>query len=209
MNYYYDVVVNFQEKNYRFYEWNENDEIEIIKKIPIFCVNTKTIKDIINNQIEVNSSFLEQIKNKTEIKEKKLEYVALFTTKNASIVLEFNKVGLAITRSYLQVEDECNILEILYTLPLYKLEYKIKNKIATINELRIEQELKKFLLIEIEELYKNKNIKKMQFLYNEWFKKDCNDINKIYLDIKEKLNHELTENEINIYNLIKLSHNNA
>lgn len=209
MNYYYDIVVNFQEKNYRFYEWNENDEIEIIKKIPIFCVNTKTIKDIINNQIEVNSSFLEQIKNKTEIKEKKLEYVALFTTKNASIVLEFNKVGLAITRSYLQVEDECNILEILYTLPLYKLEYKIKNKIATINELRIEQELKKFLLIEIEELYKNKNIKKMQFLYNEWFKKDCNDINKIYLDIKEKLNHELTENEINIYNLIKLSHNNA
>lgn len=209
MNYYYDVVVNFQEKNYRFYEWNENDEIEIIKKIPIFYVNAKTIKDIINNQIEVNSSFLEQIKNKTETKEKKLEYVALFTTKNASIVLEFNKVGLAITRSYLQVEDECNILEILYTLPLYKLEYKIKNKIATINELRIEQELKKFLLIEIEELYKNKNIKKMQFLYNEWFKKDCNDINKIYLDIKEKLNHELTENEINIYNLIKLSHNNA
>ena len=209
MNYYYDVVVNFQEKNYRFYEWNENDEIEIIKKIPIFYVNAKTIKDIINNQIEVNSSFLEQIKNKTEIKEKKLEYVALFTTKNASIVLEFNKVGLAINRSYLQVEDECNILEILYTLPLYKLEYKIKNKIATINELRIEQELKKFLLIEIEELYKNKNIKKMQFLYNEWFKKDCNDINKIYLDIKEKLNHELTENEINIYNLIKLSHNNA
>ena len=209
MNYYYDIVVNFQEKNYRFYEWNENDEIEIIKKIPIFYVNAKTIKDIINNQIEVNSSFLEQIKNKTEIKEKKLEYVALFTTKNASIVLEFNKVGLAITRSYLQVEDECNILEILYTLPLYKLEYKIKNKIATINELRIEQELKKFLLIEIEELYKNKNIKKMQFLYNEWFKKDCNDINKIYLDIKEKLNHELTENEINIYNLIKLSHNNA
>ncbi len=209
MNYYYDVVVNFQEKNYRFYEWNENDEIEIIKKIPIFYVNAKTIKDIINNQIEVNSSFLEQIKNKTEIKEKKLEYVALFITKNASIVLEFNKVGLAITRSYLQVEDECNILEILYTLPLYKLEYKIKNKIATINELRIEQELKKFLLIEIEELYKNKNIKKMQFLYNEWFKKDCNDINKIYLDIKEKLNHELTENEINIYNLIKLSHNNA
>ena len=209
MNYYYDVVVNFQEKNYRFYEWNENDEIEIIKKIPIFYVNAKTIKDIINNQIEVNSSFLEQIKNKTEAKEKKLEYVALFITKNASIVLEFNKVGLAITRSYLQVEDECNILEILYTLPLYKLEYKIKNKIATINELRIEQELKKFLLIEIEELYKNKNIKKMQFLYNEWFKKDCNDINKIYLDIKEKLNHELTENEINIYNLIKLSHNNA
>ena len=209
MNYYYDIVVNFQEKNYRFYEWNENDEIEIIKKIPIFYVNAKTIKDIINNQIEVNSSFLEQIKNKTEIKEKKLEYVALFTTKNASIVLEFNKVGLAITRSYLQVEDECNILEILYTLPLYKLEYKIKNKIEAINELRIEQELKKFLLIEIEELYKNKNIKKMQFLYNEWFKKDCNDINKIYLDIKEKLNHELTENEINIYNLIKLSHNNA
>ena len=145
MNYYYDVVVNFQEKNYRFYEWNENDEIEIIKKIPIFYVNAKTIKDIINNQIEVNSSFLEQIKNKTKIKEKKLEYVALFITKNASIVLEFNKVGLAITRSYLQVEDECNILEILYTLPLYKLEYKIKNKIATINELKIKQELKKFL----------------------------------------------------------------
>ena len=47
MNYYYDIVVNFQDTNYMFYDWNEKDNIEFIKKIPIFQVTTNTLKDFI------------------------------------------------------------------------------------------------------------------------------------------------------------------
>ena len=49
MNYYYDLVLNFNETAFMFYEWNENDVIELIKKIPLFSVNNKVLKDLIYN----------------------------------------------------------------------------------------------------------------------------------------------------------------
>ena len=96
MNYYYDIVLNFQEKNYMFYEWEEEDSIDIIKKIPIFQVNIKTFKDLINNEINVDLEFLKSIENRTELKNKTLKYVALFASKNGSIALEFNNEGKSI-----------------------------------------------------------------------------------------------------------------
>ena len=42
MNYYYDIVLNLNEELYEFYEWEENDSIDFIKKIPLFRVSTKT-----------------------------------------------------------------------------------------------------------------------------------------------------------------------
>ena len=35
MKYIYDIVLNFNEEFFEFYDWNLNDEITHIKKIPI------------------------------------------------------------------------------------------------------------------------------------------------------------------------------
>lgn len=209
MNYYYDIVVNFQDTNYMFYDWNEKDNIEFIKKIPIFQVTTNTLKDFISYNIIINEEILNTIKDKTKLKKSVLKYCALFVSKNGAIVLEFDDKGLSISRSFLQIEDEINVLESLYTLPFAKFNYKIKNKINVNNMLRIEEDIKRFIEIEINSLYKRKNYTKLNYLYNEWFKKDNKNLKEMKEEMHKKLENGITEKEINIYNLIKLSYNNV
>ena len=47
MYYYYDVLLNFGEDEnlYEFYEWEEKDQVDFVKKIPIFRVSTECLKD--------------------------------------------------------------------------------------------------------------------------------------------------------------------
>ena len=47
MDYYYDVLLNFQDNYYMFYEWDEDDTIEYVKKIPLIHVDSKTILNMI------------------------------------------------------------------------------------------------------------------------------------------------------------------
>ena len=209
MNYYYDLVLNFNETAFMFYEWNENDVIELIKKIPLFSVNNKVLKDLIYNEIVVDKEFLNLIEDKCELKNGTLKYVALFASKNGAIALEFNNDGKSISRSFLQVDDEIGVTEMLYTIPLFKFDYTLGQKIKINKNLRIEEDIKKFIELEIDSLYKKGNFDKLKYLYNEWFLKDSNDLNIIYKDMKEKLKGDLTDKEMNIYNLIRLSYNNV
>ena len=62
MNYYYDVLLNFLDTNIYFYEWDNLDNIEYYKRVPLIQVNSKTLKDFINNNIVVEKEFLDTIK---------------------------------------------------------------------------------------------------------------------------------------------------
>ena len=66
MAYIYDILLNFNEDFFEFYDWNKNDKIIHIKKIPIYQVDNKTLKDILHNKIKINGDFLTLIKDKTE-----------------------------------------------------------------------------------------------------------------------------------------------
>ena len=72
MNYYYDILLNFQEKYYWFYEWDQNDNIDFIKKIPIFHVDSKTYIELLTKKISLNKEFLNSIENKTKLKSKNI-----------------------------------------------------------------------------------------------------------------------------------------
>ena len=116
MSFYYDIIVNFQDDNYMFYEWEETDALEYIKKIPAFQVPIKVMRDLVDNNVVVSKEFLENIFNKTKLKKGTLEYAALFVSKNGAIVLEFASDGKSIARSYLQIADECHVLDTMYNL---------------------------------------------------------------------------------------------
>lgn len=209
MNFYYDIVVNFQENNYMFYEWAESDVLEYIKRVPIFQVTTKVLRDLINNNIEVDKEFLDSIYNKTKLKKGFLEYVSLFVSKNGAIVLEFASDGKVIARSGLQVNDECNVMEVIYTLPIFRLEYKVLNRLELNKDLRLESTIKDFINLEINTLYKNKEWEKIVFLYNEWFLKSNPNVGEMVQEMQNRLKGEITDREFRIYNLIKLSYNNV
>ena len=77
MNYIYDLLLNFNEKIYDFYDWNKTDKIIHIKKIPIFKISSSKMNIIKNNKICFEDSFLEKIYRKTEeFMNRKNKYIA-------------------------------------------------------------------------------------------------------------------------------------
>ena len=74
MNYYYDIILNWSEKDfYNFYEWNDFDYLELIKKIPFIKIKHKSLIDIWSNNIKINSEFLNGL-NKEDAINKMLVY---------------------------------------------------------------------------------------------------------------------------------------
>ena len=67
MNYIYDILLNFNKKIYDIYEWEKNDIITHIRKIPLFIVEKKQLLEIVNNEVIFNQEKLKKIENKTEI----------------------------------------------------------------------------------------------------------------------------------------------
>ena len=50
MKYVYDILLNFNEKLYEFYEWMDDDYFDYIKRIGIIKVSKDTLIDIKTNK---------------------------------------------------------------------------------------------------------------------------------------------------------------
>ena len=212
MVYIYDIIINLTDDNriLEFFEWNEHDSIEHVKKIPLFKVSTNFIDDIISHEIKVDSKFLESIKNYTElfdIKTKKImEYATLVSDGSKVIALEFSENGKVLYRSNLLLDEEEEILDIVENLDEKEIKYK-KLKPRNINHFLTRKELfiKNYLLKDLKSSYKKKDINKIKYLYEECFDKkdstDCynelvDDINNNFSDKHKKLFEILTMKEV-------------
>ena len=211
MNYYYDIILNWNEgEAYEFYEWNDYDYLELIKKIPLVKVKHKVLLDLICNDIKVEESFLEMIEGKTLVSDKKnfkkIEYACLFTDTKNVIALEFNGEGISISRSNLLIDDDLNVLEVIYGMKETNLNYEMLKKIEETQTLRQEREAKKLILLEINNLYNNKEIDKLKYLYYEYKKENIGDIDYIYEHIINDLNKKIDKDILKLYHIIKLSY---
>lgn len=171
MNYYYDILLNFDlDYIWNFYEWERDDCLTMVKKIPLFRVSFETICDFILYHLTLKSELLEKIVHQTILDEKEEIYAAcvLSDSKNAIGVL-FNENGEVISVSRLLVRDENNINEFIYTLKEEEFSYQIQDKRLQKRPLRQYLQMKNFLLVELNTLYEAKNQKKLQYLYYEWF----------------------------------------
>lgn len=210
MNYYYDVLLNFQDKFYMFYEWDEYDNIEYFKKIPMFHTDTKTLSNMVLKIIKVDADFLKTIENKTKLKQNKyLKYTCIVSDGKNSIALEFNDDGLVINKSSLTVEDELNINEFIYSISKSKINYEIMSADYFSKETRQELKIKKILKLEVISIYKQKNYSKLKYIYLEWFDEILDNIDSMYNKMLDKINSKLTDKEYHIYELIKMSYNNV
>lgn len=214
MNYYYDIILNWSEEDaYSFYEWNDTDGLELIKKIPLIKVKHKEYINFIHHHIKVNAEFLNMIKDKTLVSGKKvmnkISYACLFTDGKNVLALEFDKSGKSISRSNLLVDDELNVLEITYALKDYILEYEVLEKLENRKLLRQEEEAKRLIALEINSLYKKKDKAKLKYLYYEYKKEKIEDICFIYERIMDDLNNNFSEDILKLYYIIKLSYHNV
>lgn len=214
MDYFYDILINMNEDDiYNFYEWENYDIIEYIKKIPLFRVSTKTLIDFYSNYVQINEEFLINLLDKTVTKNSKLnktiKYGCLLCDTKNVLVVEFNDCGEVISRSSLLLEDEANILEVIYNYKETNIRYVNLGNRNISQKLRQEKLIKKVIKLEFNTLIDDNNQAKLKYLYNEWFGYNEENLVKIRKNIKEELDADLTQKTKKIYDLIMLSYNKS
>ena len=211
MTYIYDVLLNFSdtERIVEFFEWNNNDSIDHIKRIPLIRISSNAFNELINNNIVVEKEFLDKIQDSTWMykKTKNLEYAVLITDLNKVIAFEFNKEGKIIAKSGLLLDEEEEIIEESYDLKEENLNYKIESKINNnIFLTREEQKKQKYLLLELDNIVKENNKNKLNFLYREIFLKDKLTFEEKYLKLKEDIEKNYTSKYNNLYEIVRLTY---
>lgn len=206
MNYIYDVITNFFEDYYDFFEWDKKDNFTHFKKIPIIKINTKDYNIIQTNNIKIDEELLKKLKNKSDIYHNKNNidlYYLLITNGENIIALMFNQEGLTIKRSSLYVDEELDIINSLRKIDVKDINYTIINKININFKTRNNIKIENYILTELKNLSLNKDIDKINYLFYECFNK--------YEDNPKKALNSLIKNIENnnisniLYNFFKLS----
>ena len=172
MNYISDIVLNFFEldKTVDFFEWNNNDNIIVIGKIPLFRVDSKVMNDLLKSRVSVSNEFLESILNKTYTDNSFIKYSALFTDLVSVIALKFNEDGLVLERSNLLIDEEDIVIEEGEFLSCTDFNYKVVEEVYDNSFLtRREKFIRKYLLNEINNLYEDGMFDEINYLYSELY----------------------------------------
>ena len=182
MNYIYDIVLNFNSNYYEFYEWNKNDNIINIRKIPTFKVDNQTYYDFKFNDITVKNDFLKLIEDETSIYLGNTnKYMCIITNSKEAIGIMFNKNGLIIKKSSLIIDEENEVLELAYDIENTRIDYQV-NRVCKKMRLvsRSEGEKKKKIINNLNHLFKINNYELIRYIYYDAFLKEEKDVNKIY-----------------------------
>lgn len=188
MRYIYDIVLNFEKCFFEFYEWEKNDNIINIKKIPVFFVNNETYKIIKHNSVTVNIEFVDKLRDKTFTYNKiKVGPSCLISNGMEVIGLLFNDKGDVIKKSSLLIDEEEEVLEEITDSDVYVIDIVKSRKIKKDNFNRRDSERRDFL---INYINKENNVSNLKYLYYDYFELEENDSN----IIKDKLTNEIKNN---------------
>lgn len=198
----YDILVNFKKIPYEFYEWNKEDDVKHVKKMPSIKVSDSTLYDIFYNDAVVSKNFLDQIKDKTEIffgrTVKKVKYACVIYNDDVALSILLNDNGEIIGKSKLLFDEEEDVLK--EDVPLKEIDYNIIKKSKKISGLT-RREAKIVLLLskyldKIHEIKKNDEIK---YMYFECFNKVEEDNEKAYKNLK----NEVLKANLNVIETLK------
>jgi len=211
MIYIYDLILNWCDyKNYEFFEWNDDDNVEYIKKIPIFKIND--FDKLYHCDIKINKDFLFKIYNKSEVygnkKINKIQYACIFCNKslNKACAIEFNEDGYALYKSNIYFYDLDDVFSLAKKIDVIDLDYDVIN-INQSNDLyltRSELSKKKVLIKEINNSYNNNDIDKLKYFYYEIFGDYCDDIKIIHNKLIDSLNNNFDYKHNIIYDVVKI-----
>lgn len=208
MNYIYDVILNFQKEYYDFYDWNKSDNIYHMRKIPIIKISSKQLLDIKNNIVKFYEDTFKTFNVKAErFKQSsitKIKYTIILGNEHEAIAVKLNKNGIIQLKSSLLPDEQEDVIEILKFQKETKLNYQIVKK-SKINpfKTRFEAEHEHFIHQELDKIYKQKNIQKLNYLCLECFNTPETNINQAYEKLKKEIN-KTNDNFQKIYNIFKM-----
>ncbi len=199
MTYIYDVTLNFNEVLYDFFEWNNNDNLIHVRKIPIFKVSNENFLNMLMYEVQLSDDILKKIKDKTDSYGKKTKSFTSCLIRNEDniISLKFDDNGISKQVSSIIIEEELDILEIRVKLTK-SFEYKTLNKRKFLTSTRYDSVNRTYLQKQINSLNIDNDREKIKYLYFEYFGKYINDektaLNKLKKEIiKDNYNNNLKD----------------
>lgn len=206
MNYICDVLVNFNYPIYDFYDWNKNDNIKNIKKIPFYRISNNTLEELKTNKFKL-INILDDIHNETTIytnkKNKVIEYSTIFSSDKDVVAFFFDKNGICIGKSAMLPDEENEIINNSINVELKDIQYEVlsKDKIRPF-QTRNQNKIISYILREIKEI---NDIDKLNYIYYECFSK-YSDYPK--RELINKLNTEWFDRYYKIYDFLHLIYMN-
>lgn len=199
MQYYYDVLGNFSEYILKFYEWESNDDIVNIKKIPFIKISKEDMRVLLSYSVILEMNNI--VKNNKD----KTNYL-LFSTGCDALMVELNQEGKIIYYSSLLIEDELEVNELAHSMNTIKLKFKVLDKIKILSDYRQGEKAKNLIFHELKKIKDNDNKDECLYYYYEWFHVSTDDydkaIKKMFLEIKKPFNKDMER----IEKLIRLSY---
>lgn len=212
MIYIYDILLNFSDAIlYEFYEWNTNDHIDNMKRIKLAKISKKDFDLFLNYKIKIDSDFLLKIFKTCEVYLNKgievLDYCVLFSDGVRVLAMEFNKNGISECKSKLLLDEEEEIASLATNLEFTEIKFElIKEDVMNRFLTRKEIKMRKYLINEIKDSYRNKNLNKLKFLYTEYFDDNESNPEVMVNSLIDSMTNDLDDKHINLYNLLCLSH---
>lgn len=198
----YDILVNFKKIPYEFYEWNKEDDVKHVKKMPSIKVSDSALYDIFYNEVKISKNFLDQIKDKTEIffgrTVKKVKYACVIYNDDVALSILLNDNGEIIGKSKLLFDEEEDVLK--EDIPIKEIDYNVIKKSRKISGLT-RRETKIVLLLSkyLDKIYENKKSDEIKYMYFECFNKVEEDNEKAY----ENLKNEVLKANLNVIETLK------
>ena len=187
MDYIYDIVLNFQDKYYDYYEWYHQDKLMNIKKVAIYKIYTKDYLNIKNNEIIIDKSSLPK-QNK----------IYLLTEGNEVMGIMLDKDGKVIKKSSLLFYESDDILTDKDDITTINIKYHITKKIPLDYSSRINKEKITFVNNYLKNINKIKDEYLLKYIYYDIYNIEESNIDTIYDNLLS-----LTKTNLNkIYNSI-------
>lgn len=208
MNYVYDILSNFNQELYDFYDWDKNDNFTHLRKVPSFRVSKEVLVDLMFKKVKIKGNLLKLIKDKTQVFTKEgvdvIEYCFIVSDSVNALGVILDEDGVVYKRSKFLVSEELEINKCLKTSKIYNVEYNLlSSKTHYSNMTRNEEKVTSLILNELELIMDSTD--KIDYLYYEWFNtnKGKNKYKKLVSSIKSSYTSK-HEYILELLNLLKI-----
>lgn len=210
MNYIYDILLNFNEELYDFYDWNMKDDIKHIRRIPLIKVSSEDLILFKENKMLIDKPLLNKIYNKTELFENRkitrLDYACLFCDGIETLGVMFNKKGESIKKTKLLIDEDSEVVDICVHLDEEEFDYHlIKTEKPEYLKTRKEIEIHNYITAELKKLLETKDYEKLKYLYYECFDEEKDAVNEMIDVFMEELEKHFDVLSPKLYDFFKLT----
>ena len=173
MDYIYDIVLNFQNEYYDFYEWKPTDKVINVKRVPIYKVSNNDYLNIKNNDVTIDKNTLPK-PSKMFLITSGLEIVGVLLDDNGKVV----------KKSSLIFEETDGILEDKDAIKFTNLKYHINHINKNHFQSRTNKEKSKYINEFLNTLDKQKDEYFLKYLYYDIYNVEMDNIDEIYKNLQ-------------------------